>query len=152
VWKLFFERVCSHKMKNGPSRCSPSLKLLESNSDTAWRRKALIHFKSKTLLQPGKPYWRERFNTVGLLVLTSLDQLLFTLKILFSFFYKTSYLNEEVNCTELFPSVSVPCSNTQSIYIPSLRECLRCCRLRKKQCYITLSQVNVDTLTVKQHL
>jgi len=70
-----------------PSRCSPSLKLLESNSDTAWRRKALIHFKSKTLLKPGKTYWRERVNTVDLLVLTSLDQLLFTLKILFSFFF-----------------------------------------------------------------
>ncbi len=24
------------------------------------------------------------------------------------FFYKTSYLNEEVNCTEPYPSVSVP--------------------------------------------
>jgi hypothetical protein len=31
------------------------------------------------------------------------------LKILFSFFTKTSYLNEEVNCTEPSPSVSIPC-------------------------------------------
>ena len=27
--------------------------------------------------------------------------------------YKTSYLNEEVNCTEPFPSVSIPCTNLQ---------------------------------------
>jgi hypothetical protein len=32
------------------------------------------------------------------------------LKIIFTF-YKTSYLNEEVNCTEPSPSVSVPCKN-----------------------------------------
>ncbi len=45
----------------------------------------------------GKSYWGWRLSTVDLLVLTSLDQLVFILKILFSFFYKTSYLNEEVN-------------------------------------------------------
>ncbi len=38
--------------------------------------------------QPGKPYWRRRISTVDLLVLTSLDQLLFILKILFTFFTK----------------------------------------------------------------
>jgi hypothetical protein len=43
---------------------------------------------------------------VDLLVLTSLDQLLFKMKIFFHLFY----LNEEVNCTETSPSVSVPCS------------------------------------------
>ncbi len=75
-----------------PSRCSPSLKLLESNSDTAWRRKALIHFKSKTLLKPGKPYWRGRLSTVDLPVLTSLDQLLFVLKSLFTNFTKQAPL------------------------------------------------------------
>jgi hypothetical protein len=47
-----------------------------------------------------------RLSTVDLLALTSLDQLLLTQQILF--FYKTSYLNEEVNCTEPSPSVSVP--------------------------------------------
>ncbi len=33
----------------------------------------------------GKPYWRGRISTVDLLVLTSLDQLLFILKLYFSF-------------------------------------------------------------------
>jgi hypothetical protein len=46
--------------------------------------------------------------TVNLLVLASLDQLVFILKFLITFFYKTSYLNEEVNCTEPSPSVRVP--------------------------------------------
>jgi hypothetical protein len=41
-----------------------------------------------------------RLNTVDLHVLTSLDQLLLTLKTLFTF-YKTSYLNEEGNYTVL---------------------------------------------------
>jgi hypothetical protein len=46
-----------------------------------------------------------------LTLLTSLDQLLFILKIIFTFFHKTSYLNEELNCTEPFLSVSIPCTN-----------------------------------------
>jgi hypothetical protein len=45
---------------------------------------------------------RGRLSTVDLLVLTSLDQFFDLL------FYKTSYLNEEVNCTEPSLSVSVP--------------------------------------------
>ncbi len=48
-----------------------------------------------------------RLTNVDLLVLTSVDQLPFQLKMLY-FFYKTSYLNEEVNCTEASPSVSIP--------------------------------------------
>jgi hypothetical protein len=46
-------------------------------------------------------------STVDLLVLTSLDQVHFILPTLCPF-YKTSYLNEEVNCTEHSPSVRVP--------------------------------------------
>jgi len=49
-------------------------------------------------------------RTVDLLVLTGLDLLLFILKILFNFFCKTSYLNEEINCTDSSPSVSGPWS------------------------------------------
>jgi hypothetical protein len=44
-----------------------------------------------------------RTSKVDLLVPTSSDQLLFTLKKYFSFFYKTVYLNKEVKCTEPFP-------------------------------------------------
>jgi hypothetical protein len=38
---------------------------------------------------------------------TRIDMLLFIMKI-FLTIYKTSYPNEEVNCTKPFPSVSVP--------------------------------------------
>ncbi len=53
----------------------------------------------------GNPYWKGRLSTIDLLVLTSLDQL---------FLYSQCYLhllqnNDEVNCTEPSPSVSVPC-------------------------------------------
>jgi len=65
----------------------------------------VIHF-----LLSGNPYWRGMINTVDLLELTSWYQLLFTLTILFTFITKqTSYLNEEVDCTEPSPSVSIPC-------------------------------------------
>jgi hypothetical protein len=47
-------------------------------------------------------------STVDLLVLPNLDQLLFKLKLYFSFFYKTTYLNEEVKCTDPFPSLRLP--------------------------------------------
>jgi hypothetical protein len=50
---------------------------------------------------------RERINTAVLLVLTSSDKLLFKRNYIF-LFYKTTYSNEEVNCTEPHPSVRVP--------------------------------------------
>jgi hypothetical protein len=49
-------------------------------------------------------------------VLTSLDLLLFTFKIYV--LYKTSYLNEEVNCTEPFPLVRVPWSKLMLTFYP----------------------------------
>ncbi len=54
---------------------------------------------------PGKYHRRGRLSTLDLLVPTSFVQLHFILKILF---YKTSYHNEEVNCTKASPSVSIP--------------------------------------------
>jgi hypothetical protein len=50
----------------------------------------------------------KRISTVDLLVLTSLDQLLFIVKKLFLLFDKTSNLNEEVNGTDPSTSVRVP--------------------------------------------
>ncbi len=58
-----------------------------------------------------KSYWRGRLPTVNLLVLTSLNQLLFIIKILFTF-HKTSYLNEEVNFTEPSPSANISWTNS----------------------------------------
>jgi hypothetical protein len=50
-----------------------------------------------------------RLSTVELLVPTSYDQLIFII------FYKTSYLNEDANCTETSPSVRLPCTNRGSV-------------------------------------
>jgi hypothetical protein len=63
--------------------------------------------KRKELNEAGKSYCRGmlELSTVDRLVLTNLDQLLFILK---KTFYKTSYPDEEVNCTEPSPSVSIP--------------------------------------------
>jgi hypothetical protein len=44
--------------------------------------------KKKVSALAGKSYWGGKLSTVYLLVLTSLDQLIFILKILFSFFTK----------------------------------------------------------------
>jgi hypothetical protein len=62
---------------------------------------ALIYGLSRESLMKGK------LSTDDLLQLISLDQLLFIMKLNFSC-YKTTYLNEEVNCTESSPSVSIP--------------------------------------------
>ena len=53
------------------------------------------------------PYRGGRLSAIDLLVLTSLEELLLILQTLFTF-YETSYLNEEVNYAEPFPTVSVP--------------------------------------------
>jgi hypothetical protein len=47
-------------------------------------------------------------STVDFLELTSLDELIFILKILLTFVTKTSCLNEGANCTGSSPFVSVP--------------------------------------------
>jgi hypothetical protein len=73
----------------------------------------LNRFYQTDWANPGKSNGKGRLNTVGLLVLASFDQLLFVLKILVTFFYKTTYLNEEVNCTE---PVSIPWLIT-SVYL-----------------------------------
>jgi hypothetical protein len=49
-----------------------------------------------------------RLSTLDLLVPTSLNWQLFTLKILFTFLKKTSYYLNVVNCTEPSPSVRFP--------------------------------------------
>ncbi len=56
---------------------------------------------------PGNSNLRGRLSTVDLLVQANIDQLLLTLK-QYLLYYKTSYLNEEVSCTEPSPSLSVP--------------------------------------------
>ncbi len=54
-----------------------------------------------------------RLSTVDLLALTGLDQLLLLLQTQLTF-YKTSYLNEEVNRAVPSPSASASWSNTQA--------------------------------------
>ncbi len=65
----------------------------------------MLTFKEDSLGR--EPLLKGRISTIDLLVLTSLDQLLLKLQALLTF-YETRYLNEEVNCAEPSPSVSVP--------------------------------------------
>jgi len=54
-----------------------------------------------------EPLLKGKLSTVDLLALTGLDLMLLIFATLFTFFPKTSYLNQEVNCTEPSLSVSV---------------------------------------------
>jgi len=54
-------------------------------------------------------FWRGRFSAVDLLLPNSLYHLLFYIETTIKLFYKTSYLNEDVSCTEPSPSVNIPC-------------------------------------------
>jgi len=89
------ERCHSHVR---PNPVSLSYRENERHTEKEWMEK----------VRAEKSYWRGRLSTVDLLVLSRSDQLIFTLKILFTFFYKASYLNEEVICTVLAPSVGIP--------------------------------------------
>jgi hypothetical protein len=71
-----------------------------------WRHTHSRHF---SYVRPGNANSRDRMSTVGLLVITSLDQLLLTLTNLF-YFLRNKILNEEVNCTKPSPSVRRPWS------------------------------------------
>jgi len=71
-------------------------------------------FSIMDLFRPGKPNLRGMLSTVDLLVVTCSCQVLFVLQTI-STVLKTSYLNEEVDCTQPFPSVSVSCLDNQQI-------------------------------------
>jgi len=60
------------------------------------------------ILHSGKSYWRERLSTVDLLVLTSLDLLVFKLKIIFSFFTKQATLMRRSTVLSLPPQLVFP--------------------------------------------
>jgi hypothetical protein len=69
-------------------------------------RGALIIDREEMLSR--NPCWRGRLSTVDLLVLTLFKSVAFEITKIIYFFTKTSYYIEEVNCTEPFPSISVP--------------------------------------------
>ncbi len=60
--------------------------------------------------KPGKSYWRGRLRTVDLLVLTSLDQLLFILKILFTFLTKQAISMRRLTVLSRPPQLVFPVS------------------------------------------
>jgi hypothetical protein len=74
---------------------------------TQGKKKRDIFTDSPLMDQAGKSYRRESLRTVDLLVLSNIDQILFTMNILFTFL-QTSYLNEEVICRDPFPEASIP--------------------------------------------
>jgi hypothetical protein len=65
----------------------------------------------------GNPHSTGRISTVDLLVPTGSGQLLFFIETVFFFFYKTAYLNEEVNCTVLSLSVRVSWRNQHYLFV-----------------------------------
>jgi hypothetical protein len=69
----------------------------------------MINVTAPSFLWPNQGSLLE--GEVGLLELTSLDQLLLYIENIMYLFTKTSYLYEEVHCTEPSPSVSIPWSN-----------------------------------------
>ncbi len=73
-----------------------------------WSLWESLQFSIRKPYTARNPNWRGRFSTVYLLVQTSLDQLLLILQKC-CIFYKTSYLNEEVNSTEHSLLIGVPC-------------------------------------------
>jgi hypothetical protein len=66
-----------------------------------------FHTICVALPKAGKSYWRGRLSTVDLLVITSLDEHLYIENMIY-FLNKTTNLNEEVNCTESSPLISIP--------------------------------------------
>ncbi len=68
-------------------------------------------FSLKSAVLTREPLLKRKAQYSGPPCTNFLDQLISILQTLFSFFYKTSYLNEEVNCPELSTSVSVPWLN-----------------------------------------
>ncbi len=119
-----FNPMCEHSVAL-PSTILKEKKVklkVESLTRTTFRLSPIWAVASTTKVclrfGAGKPYWRGSISTVDLLVLTSLDQLLWELKLNFPF-YKTTYLNEEVNCTEPSPSVRVPCLGLGRLEYPA---------------------------------
>ncbi len=115
--------------KNNDDESSSAINSLEHHKIENWKyfklwklfKKLNQNFNSlkrkKATVKPGNPYWKGTLSTVDLLELTSLDQLLLILRTFFTFFYKTSYLNEEVNCTMRSRQVSIPWSNSHPFQI-----------------------------------
>ncbi len=77
-----------------------------------WSFKVSLTLKHKS----GKSYWGGRLSTVDLLVLTSLNQLIFISKKLFSFITKQATLMRRSTALNLLPPqlVSIPCTNLKS--------------------------------------
>ncbi len=104
-----FYRICPWKeRKKHFSTCFPFLKT--KKFVYCWLR--LHCFRKK----PGNPRSTGRIGTIDLL-----DQLVqvscFFIETVFFFFYKTTYLKEEVNCTVFSPSVRVPWRNQHYLFV-----------------------------------
>jgi hypothetical protein len=83
---------------------------------------------------------------VDILALTG--QLLFILKILFPFFYKTSYLNEEVNCAVPSPSISIPCFVQQTAHDDTPGNFSHICGLYYKHIIIVIDTASATNCSI----
>ena len=71
-----------------------------------------LHFP---LISPAKSYKRERLSTVDLLLLISLDQILFILKILFTLFKKQATLIRRPTVLSRPPQLVFPAYSTAKL-------------------------------------
>ncbi len=91
-----------------------------------------ISKKTQSLSRPEKPYWRERLSTVDLLLLTSSDQPLLKLKVLFTFVTKQAILKRRSTVQSLpfqfvFPGLSIHILPypTQTLSLKDIKFCPR---------------------------
>ncbi len=119
--------------------CFPrALKLLKRRHDTQHNdtmKNDALHNHTQHNYAQGCLILRQRCSTVHLLVFAELRSAPFCIEIILYLSYKTSYLNEEVNCTKPFPSGRVP------FYIASLKRI-------KESTIILIVMLNLITLIV----
>jgi hypothetical protein len=72
---------------------------------------------NRLIVRAGKSYWRGRLSTVDLLVLTSLDHLLFKSKMLFTFFTKQANLMRRSTVSSLPPQLVFPSTGRRCLSV-----------------------------------
>ncbi len=116
----------SQMMSQGLSKSERRGILLEWFHSTAAAKQAAMSylFFSLSLTCPGKSNWRERLGMSDLLLLPSLNQLLFIIKIFLTYFTKQAIFMRFLNCTEPSLSVSIPwCVGKSVLSEASFHQC-----------------------------
>jgi hypothetical protein len=98
------------------------------SADNTWELLDFLAGWTSTMIRAGKSYWGGRANTVDLLVLTSLDELIFILKIIFSFFTKQATLMRRSTVQSLLPQlIFIPWLEISTLAAHFLAFCTKFC-------------------------